>query len=293
MANDGFYVGKYVDLMIDVAFKRVFGQPANKDLLIALLSVIIPEVKIDDITYLNKERSGIGDGDKKSVFDILCDTPDGRKILVELQLKPQDHFRDRTLYYAAQEILYEHREGDMVYTLSALYVIALLDFELRHDKPSSKFVWKYSLLEHETGELMTQALNFTFVELSKFNKNESELANLEDGLYFCLKHMGKLSKRPDNLDAAVYRKLFEVAEFVKMPVDQRKTYIAKMNTERDIINQLAYAKRIAMEEGRAEGKAEGLEEARLEIAKAMKGKGVSTDIIVECSGLTLETIKAL
>lgn len=140
---------------------------------------------------------------------------------------------------------------------------------------------------------MTQALNFTFVELSKFNKNESELANLEDGLYFCLKHMGKLSKRPDNLDAAVYRKLFEVAEFVKMPVDQRKTYIAKMNTERDIINQLAYAKRIAMEEGRAEGKAEGLEEARLEIAKAMKDKGVSTDIIVECSGLTLETIKAL
>ena len=190
MAAERVQVGKYVDLMIDVAFKRVFGQPANKDLLIALLSVIIPEVKIDEITYLDKERNGVGLDDKKSVFDILCDTDQGEKVLVEVQVKPQKYFRDRTLYYAAQEILYEHRESGIDYTLSSLYVISLLDFELEHDSPAEdKFVWRYSLRENETGETMTKALNFTFVELSKFNKKESELANLEDGLYFCLKHM--------------------------------------------------------------------------------------------------------
>ena len=178
--EERYQVGKYVDLMIDVAFKRVFGQPANKDLLIALLSVIIPEVKIDEITYLDKERNGVGLDDKKSVFDIPCDTDQGEKVLVEVQVKPQKYFRDRTLYYAAQEILYEHRESDIDYTLSSLYVISLLDFELEHDSPAEdKFVWRYSLRENETGETMTKALNFTFVELSKFNKRSRSLQILK------------------------------------------------------------------------------------------------------------------
>ena len=293
MAAERVQVGKYVDLMIDVAFKRVFGQPANKDLLIALLSVIIPEVKIDEITYLDKERNGSGLDDKKSVFDILCDTDQGEKVLVEVQVKPQKYFRDRTLYYAAQEILYEHRESDIDYTLSSLYVISLLDFELEHDSPAEdKFVWRYSLRENETGETMTKALNFTFVELSKFNKKESELANLEDGLYFCLKHMGRLSERPDRLDAAIFRKLFEVAEFVALPAEQRKKYIAKMTTERDIINQIAYAREKGEEAGMAKGKAEGITEAKFQIAKDLKANGVSVEIIAKCTGLPIETVES-
>ncbi len=302
MAAERVQVGKYVDLMIDVAFKRVFGQPANKDLLIALLSVIIPEVKIDEITYLDKERNGSGLDDKKSVFDILCDTDQGEKVLVEVQVKPQKYFRDRTLYYAAQEILYEHRESDIDYTLSSLYVISLLDFELEHDSPAKdKFVWRYSLRENETGETMTKALNFTFVELSKFNKKESELANLEDGLYFCLKYMGRLSERPDMLDAAIFRKLFEVAEFVALPAEQRKKYIAEMTTERDIINQIAYAREKGEEAGMAKGKAEGIAEgeangeakARLQMAKDFKSNGVAIEIIAKCTGLAVEEVEAL
>ena len=291
--EERYQVGKYVDLMIDVAFKRVFGQPANKDLLIALLSVIIPEVKIDEITYLDKERNGVGLDDKKSVFDILCDTDQGEKVLVEVQVKPQKYFRDRTLYYAAQEILYEHRESDIDYTLSSLYVISLLDFELEHGSPAEgKFVWRYSLKENETGELMTKALNFTFVELPKFDKKESELANLEDGLYFCLKHMGRLSRRPDRLDTAVFRKLFEVAEFVALPAEQRKKYIAKMTTERDIRNQIAYAREKGEEAGMAKGKAEGIAEAKLQMAKDLKANGVSVEIIAKCTGLSIETVES-
>jgi len=210
-----------------------------------------------------------------------------------MQLKPQDFFRDRTLYYAAQEILYEHRSGDEIYTLSSLYVISLLDFEMSHEKPSPKFVWRYSLREVETGELMTNALKFTFVELSKFNKKESELANLEDGFYFCLKHMGKLAKRPDNLDAAVFKKLFEVAEFVAMPREQRNTYIAKMTTERDIRNQIAYAREEGLKEGISVGIAEGKQEAMLEVAKAMKANGISVETVASCTGLSIETISKL
>ncbi|MBQ0087654.1 MAG: PD-(D/E)XK nuclease family transposase, partial [Bacteroidales bacterium] len=47
--RDGLpYVGRYVDLMFDKGFKRIFGKESNKDLLINLLNEILPELKIRD-----------------------------------------------------------------------------------------------------------------------------------------------------------------------------------------------------------------------------------------------------
>ena len=49
----------------------------------------------------------------------------------------------------------------------------------------------------------------------------------------------------------------------------------------------------AMREGREEGIKEGIKEGKLETAKKMKSLGVSTDIIVEATGLSLEEIAEL
>ena len=48
-----------------------------------------------------------------------------------------------------------------------------------------------------------------------------------------------------------------------------------------------------MQEGREEGIKEGIKEGKLETAKKMKSLGVSTDIIVEATGLSLEEIAEL
>ena len=290
--------GRYVDLTIDVAFKRVFSQPANKDLLMALLSVVLPELSIKDLTYLDKERVGSAEGDKKSVFDVLCETSSGEEVLIEIQLRPQEYFRDRTLYYSAQELLWQHKSGDEVYTLNPVYVVSFLDFILRHEVESDEqFVWRYSLREATTGELMTKALNFTYIELPKFKKTEKELVTLEDKLYFCMTHMSKLSKRPGNLTEKIFEKLFEVAEFAKMSRDDQRKYIAKMTTERDIRNQIAYAREEGVvqgfAEGEAEGKAEGRKEQTITIAKAMKANGLSIEVIAACTQLPPEDIAAL
>ncbi len=104
-------------------------------------------------------------------------------------------------------------------------------------------------------------------------------------------------RRPDRLDTSVFRKLFEVAEFVALPAEQRKSYIAKMTTERDIRNQIAYAREEGKAEGIAEGesrgKAEGLQMARLQMAKDFKANGVAVEIIAKCTGLSAEEIEAL
>ena len=85
-------------------------------------------------------------------------------------------------------------------------------------------VWKYSLRENESGESMTDALHFTYVELSRFNKTEREVATFEEKLYFCLKHIHNLEKMPGSFMGDVLKKLFEAAEVAGMTEQQYKEY---------------------------------------------------------------------
>ena len=55
------------------------------------------------LRMLHDSGGGSAQGDKTSAFDLLCQTTGGDEVLIEIQLSPQDYFRDRTLYYALQE----------------------------------------------------------------------------------------------------------------------------------------------------------------------------------------------
>ena len=58
-------------------------------------------------------------------------------------------------------------------------------------------------------------------------------------------------------------------------------------------SEMNTAIRMGREEGRAEGRVEGIKEAKLETAKNMKARGISDDIIAECTGLSIELIRSL
>ena len=105
--------------------------------------------------------------------------------------------------------------------------------------------------------------------------------------------MGKLSERPGNLDGEVFRKLFEVAEFAKMDHRQQRQYIAKMTTDRDIKNQIAYARKEGLEQGLDKGLAQGKAEGAVAIARALKAKGIALDVIADCTRLSVSEISDL
>ena len=70
-----------------------------------------------------------------------------------------------------------------------------------------------------------------------------------------------------------------------MPAEDQINYIKSMTTERDIYNQIAYA--------RKEGIAEGESAKQAEIARNFLVAGVDIKTIASCTGLTEEQIKAL
>ncbi len=77
-----FYLkDKYVNLLTDFGFKRVFGTELNKHLLLDFLNTLLPENRqIQDLTFKNNENIGNiaidslrdGQAERKAIFDIYC-----------------------------------------------------------------------------------------------------------------------------------------------------------------------------------------------------------------------------
>ena len=109
--------------------------------------------------------------------------------------------------------------------------------------------------------------------------------NVLEGMYFCFKNMSVLDERPKVLTHQIFSKIFEVSELYNMDQDTRDKVIHKMTTERDLRNQMAYARQEAIEEG--------LTEARAEVARGMLADGMPVDKIAKYTNLSIEEIEAL
>lgn len=65
--------GKYIDLLVDFAFKKIFGSEPNKDLLIAFLNEVFRGRKhIIDLEYDKNEHPGDLKDEGNAIFDLLC-----------------------------------------------------------------------------------------------------------------------------------------------------------------------------------------------------------------------------
>ena len=86
MVNNSTNGDKYINLLTDFGFKRLFGSEPNKALLIDFLNVILPpQHTVADISYKNNENVGNTAIDRKAIFDIYCESKTGEKFIVEIQ----------------------------------------------------------------------------------------------------------------------------------------------------------------------------------------------------------------
>ena len=69
---------EYAQLQCDFMFKRLFGSEANKDVLISFLNMILEDVEINDVDFIQTEHLGLVKEDRKCIFDISCSCKDGR-----------------------------------------------------------------------------------------------------------------------------------------------------------------------------------------------------------------------
>lgn len=267
---------KYADLLDDDVFKLVFGRESSKDVMIEFLNQVIPDRMIVDLEFVDKEMHHLDRSRKDSVYDMFCKTDDGSRIVVEVQRRKQANFAERAIYYSTFSIANQVSAGAGCYDFYPVYVISILNFGF---KPGgSKVKSEFRLYETDTRELLTDRVTFIFLDLSKFKKTAEELSgDILEGMYFCFKNIVSLTERPEILEHDVFRKIFEVSELINMDEVTRSKVIEKMTTERDLRNQMEYARQEAIAEGHAEGLAEGLAEA----ARKMVASGMTHEVVAD------------
>ena len=275
---------RYISLLTDFGFKRIFGTKPDKDLLINFLNSLFEGFQvIKDVKYLNSEHVGDVFAERKAIFDVYCENERGEKFIVEMQNAYQKYFKDRSLFYSTFPIREQAPKGaDWNFKLERVYTVALLNFDLKEEAFDQDDInHDVGLLDKKTHKVFNDKLSFKYVEIAKFDKTEDELVTLYDKWLYVLKNLSRLDERPAALKEKVFTKLFEEAEIAKFTPTELKEYEDSLKAYRDVKNSID----TALEKGR--------EEKAIQIAKKMLAAGMDIDTIINMTDLSKDEIEKL
>ena len=279
---------RYISLLTDFGFKRIFGTKPNKDLLINFLNSLFDGFQvIKDVKYLNSEHVGDVFAERKAIFDVYCDNERGEKFIVEMQNAYQKYFKDRSLFYSTFPIREQAPKwAEWNFQLEHVYTVALLNFDLEEEAFDKNDInHDVGLLDKKTLKVFNDKLSFKYVEIAKFNKTEEELDTLYDKWFYVLKNLSRLDERPSALKEKVFTKLFEEAEIAKFTPTELKEYEDSLKAYRDVKNSID----TALEKGREEG----MEKEKIATARRLLSMGLSEEQVSTATELPLEEIQKL
>ena len=291
---------RYISLLTDFGFKRIFGTLVNKELLISFLNSLFDGREVvKDLMYMNTEDVGDVYTDRRAIFDVYCENEKGEKFIVEMQNAYQKYLKDRTLFYSTRPIREQAPKGaDWDFNLKAVYTIALLNHNMGEASfDETKQIHEVKLCDVDTKRVFYEKLTFIYVEIAKFAKAENELDGLYDKWMYVLKNLSILSRRPKALQEKIFTHLFEQAEIAKFTPSELREYETSMKSYRDLKNSLDTKWEEGMEEGIEIGMKKGMEkgeaEANLRIANDMLADGFPTEVIMKYSHLSREEVEKL
>ncbi len=274
-------MSRYFNPYTDFGFKKLFGEEGSRDLLIDFLNQLLPQQhQIAELTFRNAENLPDAIYERKAIFDLHCVSASGERFIVEMQKAKLKFFKDRSLFYATFPIREQAEKGDWNFKLTAIYFVAILDFEYDEAEEQRKFRRDVALRDQD-GALFFDKLHFKFLQMPLFVKQEHELANHFDKWVYFLKNLESFDHIPQILNEPIFQKAFTIAEIANMNPEQRTVYDESLIRYWDMKS----AVETAYETGR--------QETRLDFARQMKSDGEPIDKIIKYTGLSRAEIEAL
>ena len=242
-------MGKYLNPYTDFGFKKLFGEEANKDLLIDFLNQLLPpQHQIAELHFRNTEQLPALPLERKAFFDIHCISTTGERFIVEMQKAKMDFFKERSVFYVTFPIREQAKKGKWLFELEPVYLIAILDFIYDEAEEMRKFRRDVALRDQD-GELFFDKLHLKFLQMPLFTKQEHELESRFDKWLYFLKNLEGFEHIPAILDEPVFQKAFHTAELANLNHEQYTNY------EKNLLDYLTMKGVIvtARNEGRTEG----------------------------------------
>ena len=287
---------RYINLLTDFGFKRVFGSEPNKQLLIDFLNTLLPERhRIETLSYKSTENLGSTQIDRKAIFDIYCQGENGDRFIVALKIleqkAKQNFFKDRSVFYASFPIQEQSLRGEWNFKLAPVYSIGILDFVFDDHKNEETIVHTVELKDQHCN-VFYDKLKFIYVELPKFTKTLEQLVSHQDKWLYLLRHLPDLDEQPRPFQDAVFLQLFEIAEISNFSPDEQDSYQSSLKYYRDLNNVIDTSRQEGLEEGIEQGIEQGRQAEKKAIARSLLGQ-LPIETISQTTGLTVAEVEQL
>lgn len=299
-------LGKFLDPKNDVAFKKIFGTEKNQDILIHFLNdmlVFKAGKPITKVTFLKTVQDPEIAAKKTSMVDIMCSDEFSNQYIVEMQVADGKDFIKRAQYYAAKAYISQLKIGEHYNNLKEIIFLAITNFAMFPEK--KEFKSDHVILDKVTNDHDLRDFSFTFLELTKFNKDKHELKTIIDKWSYFFKNAKETSEKDLSAvigqDSIIQRAYEELNQF-SWSEEELRSYEAVIKRERDhraILDKqyddgLAKGRNEGLIQGRNEGlvqgRVEGEIKVKVETAKMMLQEGLSINLIKKLTGLSINEI---
>jgi predicted transposase/invertase (TIGR01784 family) len=219
---------EYINLLTDFGFKHIFGQ---QDIMINFLNSILPDIEGGIVTLSYEDPGKLPPGPKmrKVFFDLHCVTGKGERIIIEIQQNSQEFYTDRVLYYLSFAILEQAKKGKengktWNFELSPLYSVNIVNFRMKKDNNSEKYISYVQLFDRETKELFTKNPTLVFLELPNLPQKVEDLSTDKEKWGFVIRNLYKMNSLPDCFRSTIFEKVFQMGKIAALSDKQRKSY---------------------------------------------------------------------
>jgi len=287
----------FLDPKTDFAFKKIFGSPQSKPILIEFLNAFVygGAPIIQDLEILDPYQSPQLQGIKDTFLDVKAKLEQGETVLIEMQvLNPLD-FNKRVLYNAAKAYSLQLGRGQGYSRLRPVIALTITDFVLfpERDRPLSH----YQLLDRDDGLPYGDDIQLIFVELPKFTKTLDNLETLADQWMFFLQQTATLNEVPAPLrDNPNFDLAFHIAETSNLSLEEfellERRALAVEDSHNVVRRALLEGLEQGLQQGLQQGQAQGEQQRSRDIARSLLGL-LPPETIAEKTGLTVAEVEAL
>ena len=280
----------------DWAIKRLLRQKANFGVLEGFLTVFLGE-KVTIVDILESEGNQQDADDKFNRVDIKAKNSKGEIIIVEVQNTSEVFYLERILYGVAKAITEHISLGDSYEEVKKVYSISVLYFDLGegddylykgqthfkgiHTQDELKITTKQrdAIIRKAPEEIFP---TYYLIRVNNFDK--VAVSPMEEWMRYLKKGEISADAKAPGLQEAREKLLY-----YQMDAAERHAYDEHLNAvmiQHDVLGN-------ARAEGLAEGRAEGRAEEKLSMARTMLADGMSKELIMKYTGLTLRQIEEI
>lgn len=272
---------KILNLKNDVIFQAFFSRKGNEkyliDFLNALLKMDIKSIEIREEVNLEK----LSKEEKGGRLDLQAKLGDGTIVSIEMQMRDEGNFKQRTTMYAGKVESRETKKGIKYEDISQIIMINILGFNMLdvEDYISETAI---VLDKHRDYEVLT-GIKWYFIELPKFRKAKPDMnEKINQWLAFIDDDNKEMIDMAENKNKTLKDARKEM-NYLTGDAEVRRLAELREKWEMDRVSAINHATRKGIEEGEKKNS--------IVIAKKLLKLNMPLEQIIEITELTKEEIE--